>query len=81
MHIIKWVFEMEDSDQTVQAMKSSTCFLCVNLAMGNADSISQLLDPTHGVLEHVRRALDSESTNTEHLHNLLWFVANMLAEN
>ena len=81
MQIIKWVFEMEDVDQNVQAIKSTTCFICVNLAMGNAASISKILDPVNGVLEHVRMALQSDDTDAEHLNNLLWLIANMVAEN
>ena len=62
-------------------MKSSACFICVNLAMGDAASVSAILDPTYGVLQHVRRALEADDTDAEHLHNLLWFIANMVAEN
>ena len=43
LQIIKWVLEMEDATEEVSEMKDHAVFLCINLAMGNRETIFKIL--------------------------------------
>ena len=61
-------------------MKSLACFICVNLAMSNDDSITEILQPKYGILAHLNRALKLNDIGHDHLSNLLWLIANLISE-
>ena len=43
LQIVKWVFEMDDTDEEVREMKGLACFICVNLAMSSEASVMEML--------------------------------------
>ena len=48
--------------------------------MSNEASITEILQPKYGILDHVNRALRANDIGHEHLSNLLWLIANLIVE-
>ena len=72
------IFALEDNgmDDLTCHLKEKALNICVNMAMGSAETIQEMLQPKYGVLAQVNRVLDQAQTY-ELLENTLWLLANV----